>query len=199
MSNEKIIKTEAIWCPSCQHVQYANVTYTAGDPWPSYCHWCEQCDYIIMESEWNVVVEEPPAPPVSEAKFVAVGSIQDGKLVIIANADRFNEGREVEVITPERCTRYLNGEKFDETVEELLGTRAAEVGLNPDSLSPTAKAAYARAVTKRHEDVHSFEALLNALRDGSEQIQTPMSEKTLEAIREERIGQEHSTTAGHPQ
>jgi hypothetical protein len=135
----------------------------------------------------------------SEAKFVAVGSIQDGKLVIIANADRFNGGREAVVMLPEFSTMYLNGEKFDETIEELLGQRAAEVGLNPDNLSPAAAAAYAETLATRRDDIHGFAAMLDALRDGSEQIQTPMSEKTLEAIREERIGQEHSTTAGHPQ
>lgn len=133
----------------------------------------------------------------SDSKFVAVGSIQDGKLVIIANADRFNEGKEGLVMLPEFSTMYLNGEKFDETVEELLGTRAAEVGLNPDTLSPVAKAAYARAVTKRHEDVHSFEALLNALRTGEVESLAPMSEVTLDAIDNEKIGEEFSTTGGH--
>lgn len=133
----------------------------------------------------------------TKAKFVAVGTIKNGKPVIIANADRFNGGKEGEVITPGLSTQYLNGEKFDETVEEILGTRAAEAGLNPDSLSPTAKAAYARAVTKRHDDVHGFEALLNALRDGKAEPLAPMSEETHEAIESEKIGEEFSTTGGH--
>ena len=41
---------ERIRCPDCGHEQDATVQHTA--PWPTYLHDCEQCHYLIMESEW---------------------------------------------------------------------------------------------------------------------------------------------------
>jgi hypothetical protein len=51
----KVLRTDTIICTECGHIQKADVTYTQGDPWPSYVHWCEKCNYIIMESEWQTV------------------------------------------------------------------------------------------------------------------------------------------------
>lgn len=46
--------TEKILCPECTRIQLATVEHTL--PWPSYFHECE-CGYMILESEWNPVVE----------------------------------------------------------------------------------------------------------------------------------------------
>ena len=44
---------ETIRCPSCGTVQQAMVEHTW--PWAMFCHFCEKCEYIIMESEWERV------------------------------------------------------------------------------------------------------------------------------------------------
>jgi hypothetical protein len=46
---------ELIKCPECGYIQWAKVEHTF--PWWSYVHWCTQCNYCIMESEWNKVNE----------------------------------------------------------------------------------------------------------------------------------------------
>ena len=48
--------TERIRCPQCEHEQKAKVEHMI--PWNSYCHVCAQCEYIILESEWERVEEE---------------------------------------------------------------------------------------------------------------------------------------------
>lgn len=47
------IHVEWIECPSCQRHQEAIVEHT--EPFNSYVHWCIQCDYCIMEQEWQKV------------------------------------------------------------------------------------------------------------------------------------------------
>ena len=42
-----------IKCPSCDTVQAAYVEHT--EPFDTYIHDCVKCEYIIMESEWDVV------------------------------------------------------------------------------------------------------------------------------------------------
>lgn len=49
--NELSKHTETIWCPECEHKQEAEVLHTF--PWNTYIHECTNCDYLIMESEWN--------------------------------------------------------------------------------------------------------------------------------------------------
>lgn len=49
--------TETIKCPKCERVQTAQVTRRAEDPFPVYLHECEQCGYVIMESEWEEVFD----------------------------------------------------------------------------------------------------------------------------------------------
>lgn len=44
---------ETIWCPQCETEQDAQVEETA--PWWTFLHNCEECGYLIMESEWNKV------------------------------------------------------------------------------------------------------------------------------------------------
>lgn len=44
---------ELIECPECNEIQSATVEHTF--PWYSYVHTCVKCNYIIMESEWNVL------------------------------------------------------------------------------------------------------------------------------------------------
>lgn len=44
---------ETIICPDCESVQRAEVVHT--QPWYSYVHVCDNCEYIIMESEWDRV------------------------------------------------------------------------------------------------------------------------------------------------
>jgi hypothetical protein len=46
--------TEAIICPQCSKIQEAEVEHTV--PFWSYVHECESCLYMIMESEWEVVL-----------------------------------------------------------------------------------------------------------------------------------------------
>ena len=48
-------RTERIRCPECEHEQDATVEHMI--PWNSYCHFCEKCGYIILESEWERVEE----------------------------------------------------------------------------------------------------------------------------------------------
>ena len=44
---------EKIRCPKCGCVQYAVVEH--GIPWNTYIHYCKQCDFLIMESDWHKV------------------------------------------------------------------------------------------------------------------------------------------------
>lgn len=47
---------ETIICPECESEQRAIVEHTW--PWWSYVHICTECNYIILESEWNEVKKE---------------------------------------------------------------------------------------------------------------------------------------------
>lgn len=48
--------TEYIRCPSCRTVQLARVmVYPDFSPWMGYVHRCENCAYLITESEWEKV------------------------------------------------------------------------------------------------------------------------------------------------
>lgn len=44
---------ERIRCPKCGHIQNAVVEHST--PWNTYIHYCEQCDFLIMESDWQKV------------------------------------------------------------------------------------------------------------------------------------------------
>jgi Zn ribbon nucleic-acid-binding protein len=44
---------ETIKCPECGKKQKAEVWHTY--PWWSYVHTCISCNYLIMESEWDLV------------------------------------------------------------------------------------------------------------------------------------------------
>lgn len=46
---------DRIICPNCGTEQVAQVLHTA--PWYSYVHECQDCQYIITESEWNSVIK----------------------------------------------------------------------------------------------------------------------------------------------
>ena len=46
---------DRIRCPRCEHEQDATVAQTY--PHWSFVHKCDQCGYIIMESEWERVEE----------------------------------------------------------------------------------------------------------------------------------------------
>lgn len=48
---------QTIRCPNCDHIQFAEVITDDIYPWNIYIHECEQCEYLIMESEWEVVDE----------------------------------------------------------------------------------------------------------------------------------------------
>lgn len=48
--------TELIICPACEAQQMATARLYNGSPWWSYVHTCDQCGYIITESEWQPVV-----------------------------------------------------------------------------------------------------------------------------------------------
>jgi hypothetical protein len=45
---------ELIKCPECGLVQNARVEHTI--PWYTYIHHCTQCEYVIMESEWDEIL-----------------------------------------------------------------------------------------------------------------------------------------------
>ena len=45
-----------IKCPECGKI--CNATVLASWPWPTYIHHCEHCQYIIMESDWNAIIDE---------------------------------------------------------------------------------------------------------------------------------------------
>ena len=47
---------EIIECPNCQDVQVAKVVESI--PWNIYIHTCTNCEYRIMESEWNEIDEQ---------------------------------------------------------------------------------------------------------------------------------------------
>lgn len=51
--NELKSHQEIIQCPECKSIQTAIVEHKW--PWYSYVHECDNCKYIIMESEWNNV------------------------------------------------------------------------------------------------------------------------------------------------
>jgi phage FluMu protein Com len=40
-------------CPSCDTVQPAIIEHTV--PFYTYLHFCEKCDYVIMESEFDQI------------------------------------------------------------------------------------------------------------------------------------------------
>lgn len=46
---------EKIKCPECSTIQITIVQEFW--PWDNYTHHCENCGYIIMESEWDRVQE----------------------------------------------------------------------------------------------------------------------------------------------
>ncbi len=52
MNRTRVMMTQTITCPECGKRQEGQVTYTEGDPWCAYVHYCE-CGYIITESEWG--------------------------------------------------------------------------------------------------------------------------------------------------
>lgn len=57
---------QMIKCPSCDTVQAAIVDHTTF-PFSTYIHYCEKCEYIIMESEWDLVEPfflNPLLPPI---------------------------------------------------------------------------------------------------------------------------------------
>lgn len=43
-----------IECPECGSIEIAVEDYTTA-PFPTYLHRCNKCEYVIMESEWNVI------------------------------------------------------------------------------------------------------------------------------------------------
>lgn len=48
------IKEVKIECPECGSIEIAVEDYTTA-PFPTYLHRCNKCEYVIMESEWNVI------------------------------------------------------------------------------------------------------------------------------------------------
>ena len=56
----KIISVDQIVCPECGSGQVAYVTYTDGHPFATYIHECDNCKYLIMESEWNAIETRKP-------------------------------------------------------------------------------------------------------------------------------------------
>lgn len=61
-----IVRTECIVCPNCETAQDANVEMTPYHVFPAYVHNCENCEYIIMESEWETVDDRKYSTPETE-------------------------------------------------------------------------------------------------------------------------------------
>ena len=53
MTSDKEFTPIIIKCPACDAVQGAIVEHTV--PFGTYIHHCENCKYIIMESEFNII------------------------------------------------------------------------------------------------------------------------------------------------
>ena len=53
--NRQLSNNEAIMikCPSCNTVQAAICKHTI--PFYTYIHYCKNCNYVIMESEWDII------------------------------------------------------------------------------------------------------------------------------------------------
>ena len=51
IQNEFTSHQETILCPECGSIENATVEHT--EPWYTYIHNCKNCDFIIMESDWN--------------------------------------------------------------------------------------------------------------------------------------------------
>ena len=68
MNNNKQKETEyhldIIKCPSCDYLQIGKVEHTI--PFASYVHECNNCHYIIMESEWDRVIKLEPSLTISK-------------------------------------------------------------------------------------------------------------------------------------
>lgn len=52
-NNETWNHHETILCPECGSKELATVRHKR--PWWVYLHECQNCDYVIMESEWEKV------------------------------------------------------------------------------------------------------------------------------------------------
>lgn len=50
-----------IVCPECNHGQVATVEHTF--PFYTYIHTCTNCNYLILESEFNIIEEEKNETP----------------------------------------------------------------------------------------------------------------------------------------
>ena len=50
-----ILRTNFIRCPQCGFHQSAPVKVAYSDPFLTYIHECIECEYLIMESEWEIV------------------------------------------------------------------------------------------------------------------------------------------------
>lgn len=46
---------QTIICPKCEAVQAARVDHAPNCIWAIYVHHCAECQYVIMESEWEQV------------------------------------------------------------------------------------------------------------------------------------------------
>ena len=60
---------EKIICPICKTKQWAIVEHTLPWYW-NYTHKCKNCDYVIMESEWEQVDDVQDAK--KEAGFLVI-------------------------------------------------------------------------------------------------------------------------------
>lgn len=49
------ILRQTIQCPECLTIQQATVIESV--PFNTYIHYCENCKYVITESDWNEIIE----------------------------------------------------------------------------------------------------------------------------------------------
>ena len=50
-----VIHSCLILCPECGGICQAEVEQLPGEPFATYLHECEYCEYVIMESDWEEV------------------------------------------------------------------------------------------------------------------------------------------------
>lgn len=54
------IKIEKIKCPECGSIVNGKIETIDNFPFEAYYGFCEKCDYPIIESEWEKIIDENP-------------------------------------------------------------------------------------------------------------------------------------------
>lgn len=89
---------EKIICPNCGTKQWANVEHTLPWYW-NFTHKCKNCDYVIMESEWQINnktwVETQTTLMLKRFRIQLIKQIMSGKPINYKNNIMESEWEEV--------------------------------------------------------------------------------------------------------